>query len=157
MQGSWITKETENIPKTRIYKWFKEKYNFKESFQIWDGKKVPFLFNDNVTFVFYIERGFLMISIYDIKKGKWCFYPFNVIKGLEDFDFKTFYEDVKKDISEDEIGSLECTQKLNYYIKIIDNHLSDLILKGHFDKIIDHMEDMTDSQIKAITQMIDGV
>lgn len=153
MQGSWITKETENIPKTKIYKWFKEKYDLKEGFQIGDSKKVPFLFNNKVAFDFYIERGFLTINIYNYPKNEWCFYPFNKINGMEVFDFKAYYEDISKNVIIDEVGSLEITKKLYYYIHLIDEFLANIILHGDFIKLKDDMKPMTKEQVEDINSM----
>lgn len=156
MQGSWITKETENIYKTDIYKWFKEKYSLIEGIQIWDSKKVPFLFNDRVALAFYIERGYLDFIIYDLKKNKWFRSSLASIEGLEDFNFKSYFEKIKDKVRIDEIGSLESTQKLHYYIHLIDENLAKMILEGNFNKLKKNMEDLDNNQIKDITEMVNS-
>lgn len=156
MQGSWITKETENIYKTDIYKWFKEIYKLNESFQIWDSKKVPFLFNDKVALAFYIERGYLDFIFYDLKNYKCFMSSLTSIEGLEDFNFKSYFEKIKDKVRIDEIGSLESTQKLHYYIHLIDENLAKMILEGDFNKIKNNMKDMDSNQIKDIRKMVNN-
>jgi hypothetical protein len=153
MQGNWMTRETENISKTLIYQWFKEKYKLKESFQIWSSVKVPFLFNKKVAIVFYIERGYLDFKIYDLNTFYHYFSSFSGVNGYEDFDFKTYYQKVNESTI-DEIGGLECMQYLTFYIRFIDEYLPDVILKADFSKLNRYMKKMEDRQIEEMIKML---
>ena len=130
----WINKETENISKTQCFIWFKMKYNLSETQLMWSNVKVPLLYNKNIAFVVYIEQGSLILSLYDYKNGFWVYYPFNLVVGMEKFDFKNYYDFVNLNITVDEIGNIDITKKLNYYVHFIDEFLPE-IFDGNFTKI----------------------
>src|SRR5690606_33448977 len=125
----------------------------KEAIQIWDSVKVPFLFNRKVAFVFYIEKGFLDFAIYILKEKKWFKGGFSGIKNFHDFDFKQYFNEINEN-AQDEIGSVEATKYLNYYIHFIDEFLPEII-NGDFSKLENVMESMDENQIIAIYEMIE--
>lgn len=149
---SWINKETEKINTTSIFNWFKLKNKLNEGNQIWESVKVPTLFNKNVAISFFIEKGFMDFTIYDQNNNLFFHGSFDNPIGLDDFNFVEYYRKINENV-DDEIGDLEITKYLNFYLRFIDEYLSEIFL-GNFSKLNHRMIQMKSEQIKSLQEMI---